>query len=115
MTFINFAVSCVTLGLHRGKAGKSEIGCGDIRKLKARKRGCRKAVSTERRRAFATQTGASAKRWKLPAGARASGLSCAARRVRRHGIYSRDASPPDVCNGSKADTTLTSGMGGKET
>ena len=50
MTFINFAVSIVTFGrLHRAKEGTSEIGCGDIRKLKARKRGCRTAQSAERR------------------------------------------------------------------
>ena len=44
VTFVNSPVSSVTFGpLHRAKAGKSEIGCGCIRKLKARKRGCRTA------------------------------------------------------------------------
>ena len=50
VTFVNVAVRVVTFGrLHRAEAGKGEIGCGDIRKLKARKGGCRTAKSAERR------------------------------------------------------------------
>jgi len=63
VTFINFAVSFVTFGrLHRAKAGKSEIGCGFIRKLKARERGCRTAQTADPKGANAQHSGASAKR-----------------------------------------------------
>jgi hypothetical protein len=44
VTFVNSPVSVVTFGrLRRAKVGRGEIGCGYIRKLKARKGRCRTA------------------------------------------------------------------------
>ena len=61
-----------------------------IRQRKAQRGRCRTAKTAERSDADAERRRSSAKSRCRPAGARASGLSRAARRVRRHGIYSLD-------------------------